>query len=109
MVRDNDELRDLVQALEDLDLTYKRVRTLLKREIDRHQGVDDYPSTTPHTLFPGYPFKVGDQVQIKNPKLGQQKKGIVIGRTGEGDKGFIKVRTPNQRVLNRGPQNLVLE
>ena len=102
------ELAELRQALSDLDLTYHRVRKLLSKEIKKHyrdqeEEVEEPPQ---QRLFPGYPFKVNDRVRIKNPKLNQQNSGVIIGRTGEEDRGFIKVRTANGKIINRGPQNI---
>ena len=114
MVKDNSELEELTQALQQLDLTYAKVRKLLTKEVRRHERAhldSSQPATTrriPQSegLFPGYNFQLNDRVRIKNSKPNQQSVGLIVGRTGSVERGFIKVRTSDGKVINRGPQNL---
>ena len=49
-------------------------------------------------------IRKNDLVRIKNPKTGQQRKGITTGATES--RICIKVTTPNQAVIKRTPRNL---
>jgi len=53
----------------------------------------------------GTPFRIGNQVKIRNPRPNQQSGGIVLGKT-KGKSFFIKVRTPNGDIVLRKSFNL---
>ena len=107
MTRDDTELRELTQALTELDLTYHKVRGLLTKEIRRHQReIGDNNQTEERTLFPDFSFRLHERVTICNPKPNRQNSGVIVGHTGHGDRGFIKVRANDGKIIDRGPQNL---
>ena len=52
MAKDDQEINELTAALADLDITYRRVRNLLEREIRRHRNEEESPERP--VLFEGY-------------------------------------------------------
>ena len=112
---DRDNLRELSEALRNLDIlqirlnqvttnnTAQRERTHPPRQINRSREFNirnegDLPLLSNSTI------RLGDRVWILNPSPGQQAGGIVTGTTRNGD--FIWVRTANGRAIRMTARNL---
>jgi len=102
--------RDLVNILH--DVTERRLRNSNHAEATANEEEtaaesESETSTTNYKgeiLLPYSKIRKNDFVKIKNPKTGQQRKGIASGSTES--RIYIKVVTPNETVIKRTPRNL---
>jgi len=104
--------RDLVNILH--DVTERRLRNSNRAEAtvneEEEETAAESESDTSNTnykgeiLLPYSKIRRNDFVRIKNPKTGQQRKGIASGSTES--RIYIKVVTPNESVIKRTPRNL---
>jgi len=102
--------RDLVNILH--DVTERRLRNgnhaeATANEEETAAESESEASTTNYKgeiLLPYSKIRKNDFVKIKNPKTGQQRKGIASGSTES--RIYIKVVTPNETVIKRTPRNL---
>ena len=104
--------RELVNILH--DVTERRLRNSHHAEARAHHeeeetAAESVSDTTADNnrgelLLPYSKIRKNDFVRIKNPKTGQQRKGIATGSTES--RIYIKVVTPNQTVIKRTPRNL---
>ena len=103
-----ERIEKLTKALQQLEIAKSYVQEVLNEELATK--LPEVVPSTPPSLWPGYPHRVGDRVRVLNPNLGQPKQGTIIGRTGEGHKGFIIVQPDNKNKKNilRIPKNLLL-
>ena len=109
----NDEKKDqliiITELLQQLELQQQTINTQIdsvkntiksiKRENENRQYI-----TNKTTTFKGSRLKVGDKVQIINPKGNQQNTGTIIGQTKT---GFAKIQTNNNNIVRRLPFNLI--
>ena len=77
----------------------EEVETAAESESDTSAG-----NNKGEVLLPYSKIRRNDFVRIKNPKTGQQRKGIATGATES--RIYIKVVTPNQAVIKLTPRNL---
>ena len=115
-------LRELSQALSDLDLVHERIRTVrhsLSRRSRRSSSPPlsvvsfDPPAPPPPAqppvatlvsdppLLPGGSIQAGDHVLITHPRPGQQSVGVARFARGQ----FIYVLTSNDALLRRYKKN----
>ena len=91
-----DKVAKLTEALHQLALAQSNVDNVLK-------DLMSSSSTSTSVLFPGHTYVVGDFVGIVNPGSDQDDKGHIVGRTGKGSNGFLKVKTPSGIIISRTP------
>ena len=96
MTKEDDDIEDIVRQLSDLQLQQNKLLARLQERAGAHEVKQDRP------------FKIGDQVTIKNPNPFQETKGRIT-RIGEGTGGRITVTTPKGKKIIRAPKNLALE
>ena len=125
---DQDNIRELTEALRQLDLAQDRVTAVLRRltrEETHTVNLGPNPRTrgrrvrAVHTVpgdqendivneeqfvLPNSNFRVGDRVRILNPSALQQDRGMVMGPAKR--RGFVLVRTSNGDIILRIPRNL---
>ena len=114
----------------EINLIIKRLRDIHVQQSDLLQQLEELSSAggdvipasvtrpslgtvTPGRITTRHPnqFKIGDQVNIKNPKGSQQHTGIVVKVS---DSLFttansrVQVRTQNGDTVSRAPKNLIL-
>ena len=95
-----DEIKDIVAQLQSIQIK----ETELIQRLERLNDTDDHTpgSLTTQTTRE---FRIGDLVQIKNPKPFQIKKGTII-KIGTGT-NRITVQSKNGSKIVRAPSNLV--
>ena len=124
-----DNVRELTEALRQLNLAQGRVNTVLDRIRRKSNRTEESasrrraraPIRQPHRsrqqdnfhtnpqqdyqyVLPNSNIRVGDRVQILNPGPLQQDRGIVVGPARR--RGFILIRTGNGDIILRIPRNL---
>ena len=103
----------LSELLEKLQVIENEVRTLIEAEggETRSEGVSasaTLPSRGSRPLFAGESIVINDLVKIINPNRDQQQKGRIIGRTGKGRLGFLRIITPDGLEVRRIPKNVIV-
>lgn len=125
---DQDNIRELAEALRQVDLAQDRVTAVLQRltrEETRRINLAPNPRASGrrvravHTVpedqdaesenhepfvLPNSNLRVGDRVRIINPGAQQQDRGIIVGPARR--RGFVLVRTANGDIILRIPRNL---
>jgi len=104
--------RELVNILH--DVTERRLRNSHHAEARTHNEEEETAAESEsdttvdnnrgELLLPYSKIRKNDFVRIKNPKTGQQRKGVATESTES--RIYIKVVTPNQTVIKRTPRNL---
>jgi len=116
---ESQEVEKLIDALDRLRLIEKDIVDVLHRVTARRTGRTEQPDpevarepSEEQTrergarLLPTSRIRKWDLIRIKNPRTGQQRKGVAIGSTNS--LLYIKVRTPNGTVINRTPGKLTI-
>ena len=101
----NDDIKELNQAIQQLQLAQQRVeavRTRLQHRARAHITIVIITRRPP--VFPNTNLRIGDTVRILNPRTWQQHQGTIIGTSGI----YVEVRTRNRSVVRRIPRNLEL-
>jgi hypothetical protein len=96
-----DKIKDIVAQLQRLQLQ----ETELLQRLEQLNDTDSLPIVLPTVQLATREFKIGDLVQVKNPRPFQLKKGIII-RIGA-DTNRITVQAKNGSKIVRAPSNLV--
>ena len=92
-----DEIKDIVVQLQGLQIRETELLKRLERLNETVNNTTELPNTTE--------FKIGNLVQIRNPKPFQIKKGIII-KIGTGT-NRITVQSKNGSKIVRAPSNLI--
>ena len=98
MSNEQDEIKEIVAQLKHLQIQ----QTKLLQRLERLSETDDQTTATPS---PTREFRIGDLVQIKNPKPLQIKKGTIIKIGVSTDR--ITVQSKNGSKIVRASFNLV--
>ena len=99
----NARVIDTRNRVEILTTTLRGEHTTRQEEITTVVTAERAQQRTEAVLGSGY--CIGDQVDIRHPREGQESSGVVIGRTKD---QLLKVQTASGNVIRRLPKNVRL-
>ena len=113
MKTQSDTVEKLTELLDKLKVIEDEVRNLIAAEggesqVEGATSVRTVRNKGSKPLFPGEEVVLNDRVKINNPNKDQQQKGRVIGRTGKGRLGFLRIITPNGNEVRRIGKNVTV-
>ena len=86
-----------------LNITLRRGRTTLQEETITVVTAERIQERTEAVSGSGY--YIGDQVDVRHPREGQDSSGVVVGRTKD---RLLKILTSSGQVIRRLPKNVRL-
>ena len=103
MTKKIEELREELVRLEIRQETLRRDTRVPRTNLDRLTTTDE---KTEEEITPGTGLRHGDKITIINPSKGQDKEGILCGKTKD---NLIKLKPSKGKVIRRLPKNLLLQ